>query len=51
MQGRGTKAERAPDFSEALLTGSSACWTRTSDLVINSHPLYRLSYRGKVRVS
>ena len=23
---------------------------RTADLVINSHPLYRLSYRGKVRI-
>ena len=21
-------------------------WTRTSDLMINSHPLYQLSYRG-----
>jgi hypothetical protein len=25
---------------------SSPGRTRTSDLVINSHPLYRLSYRG-----
>lgn len=25
---------------------SSATWTRTTDLVINSHPLYRLSYGG-----
>lgn len=25
---------------------SSPTWTRTTDLVINSHPLYRLSYRG-----
>lgn len=25
--------------------------TRTSDLVINSHPLYRLSYRGSTRAA
>ncbi len=25
---------------------SSPGWTRTNDLVINSHPLYQLSYRG-----
>src|SRR5690242_9381465 len=24
----------------------SPTWTRTTDLVINSHPLYQLSYRG-----
>ena len=24
---------------------------RTADLVINSHPLYQLSYRGKFRIS
>ncbi len=24
----------------------SSGWTRTNDLVINSHPLYQLSYRG-----
>lgn len=25
--------------------------TRTSDMVVNSHPLYRLSYRGAIRES
>gem|GEM_PF-3248208 len=25
---------------------SSPGWTRTNDLVVNSHPLYQLSYRG-----
>ncbi len=25
--------------------------TRTADLVVNSHVLYRLSYRGKMRLS
>jgi hypothetical protein len=25
---------------------SSPTWTRTTDMVINSHPLYQLSYRG-----
>ena len=27
---------------------SSPEQTRTADMVVNSHPLYRLSYRGKL---
>ena len=27
----------------------SPTWTRTTDMVINSHPLYQLSYRGMRR--
>ena len=38
----GTKKEQS--FSE-LLYGSPN-WARTSDIMINSHALYRLSYRG-----
>ena len=26
--------------------GNSPSWTRTSNLAVNSRPLYRLSYRG-----
>ena len=28
------------------MKGNSSTWARTRDMVINSHPLYRLSYRG-----
>ena len=30
----------------SLISSGSATRTRTWDLVVNSHPLYRLSYRG-----
>ena len=43
--GRGGQKKRAPDF-RLTPSFSSPTRTRTSDLVINSHPLYRLSYRG-----
>ena len=36
-------------FSYLVQLENSVGWTRTSDLVINSHPLYRLSYRGIMR--
>src|SRR5262245_38672743 len=32
-------------------TSSSPTWTRTTDMVINSHPLYQLSYRGICRTT
>gem|GEM_PF-2180710 len=37
--------KKAPVSTEALKFGS-ATWTRTRDPMINSHLLYRLSYRG-----
>ena len=33
----------------ARLENGSLTWTRTTDMVINSHPLYQLSYQGMRR--
>jgi hypothetical protein len=41
----GCEEERL-DHKRRFLKGGSPGRTRTADLVINSHPLYRLSYRG-----
>ena len=40
---------RAKGFFRRSVTESSPTWTRTTDMVINSHPLYQLSYRGMRR--
>ena len=49
-QGRGQCKSGSPRplrWRARLKVPSSPGRTRTSDLVVNSHPLYRLSYRGK----
>ena len=35
-------------FSICCSIHNSSTWARTRDMVINSHPLYRLSYRGMI---
>ena len=56
MFDRGAWVPRAKDaqaWHASVVGRCAACegyrssgWTRTNDLVINSHPLYQLSYRG-----
>ena len=40
-----------PLIINSLKTKSSRGWTRTSDKVVNSHPLYQLSYAGVQSIS
>ena len=42
---RNTSLKKALAFASAF--SGSPNWARTSDIMINSHALYRLSYRGK----
>ena len=46
--GRGgmLKSTKKPDLKQAGLKLGSSGRTRTADKVVNSHPLYQLSYRG-----
>ena len=39
--------KKAPRANPIDASHFSPGWTRTNDLMVNSHPLYRLSYRGK----
>ncbi len=46
---KNSKHKKSPDKSaRALFLYGSPGRARTADLVINSHPLYQLSYRGKI---
>ena len=38
----------AKDKARRTLSEGSPNWARTSDIMINSHALYRLSYRGTI---
>ena len=40
------KQKRAGEIQTRFSISGSPARTRTADLVVNSHPLYRLSYRG-----
>ena len=46
-----TRHKKRPRDAQWPLDFGSATWTRTRDPMINSHLLYRLSYRGSVSAS